>query len=131
MEMVGHGRLAHKEDCMDTHLKVDGETIVFPIIGHPIGQVKSPASLSQIMAARGFNGIVVPIDIEPADLPIWLAQAHAMRNVGGIIVTVPHKVSCLGFCKRVSARAKASGAVNIMIREDDHWIGDATDGHGY
>lgn len=116
---------------MGADIKVDGETMVFPIIGHPIGQVKSPASLSQIMAARGFNGIVVPIDIEPTDLPAWLSNARAMRNVGGIIVTVPHKVACLDFCERVSARAKASGAVNIMIREGDHWIGDATDGHGY
>lgn len=116
---------------MTQQLKVDGETRIFPIVGHPIGQVKSPASLSGIMADRGFNGMVVPIDILPEDLPGWLAQAGAMRNVDGIIVTVPHKVACLAFCARVSARARASGAVNIMIRDGNEWIGDATDGHGY
>lgn len=116
---------------MTQHLKVDGETRVFPIVGHPIGQVKSPASLSRIMAGRGFNGLVVPVDILPGDLPGWLAQAKAMRNVDGIVVTVPHKVACLAFCARASARARASGAVNIMVREGDGWAGDATDGHGY
>ncbi|GEO84815.1 MULTISPECIES: shikimate dehydrogenase family protein [Alphaproteobacteria] len=116
---------------MKQQISVDGETRIFPIIGHPIGQVKSPASLSQIMADRGFNGLVVPLHILPEDLSGWLAQAKAMRNVNGIVITVPHKVPCLAFCARASDRAKASGAVNIMIREDDHWIGDATDGHGY
>ena len=115
---------------MSIHIKVDGETKLFPIIGHPIGQVKSPASLSQIMADRGFNGIVAPVHILPEDLAGWLSQAKSMRNVAGIIVTVPHKVPCLEFCARISARAKASGAVNIMTRDGDDWVGDATDGHG-
>lgn len=120
-----------EEEIVKQQISVDGETRIFPIIGHPIGQVKSPASLSQIMADRGFNGLVVPLHILPEDLSGWLAQAKAMRNVNGIVITVPHKVPCLAFCARASDRAKASGAVNIMIREDDHWIGDATDGHGY
>lgn len=116
---------------MTTPLRIDGETMIFPIIGHPIGQVKSPASLSQIMAERGFNGMVMPVHVLPQDLSGWLAQAHAMRNCRGIVVTVPHKGPCLDFCAGVSARAKAAKAVNIMIRDGDQWIGDATDGQGY
>lgn len=117
--------------AMTSSLRIDGETRLFPIIGHPIGQVKSPTSLSQIMADRGFNGMVVPVHILPEDLGGWLAQAGAMRNCDGIVITVPHKVACLAFCTRVTARARASGAVNIMVREGDDWVGDATDGHGY
>ncbi|WP_237168558.1 shikimate dehydrogenase family protein [Paracoccus shandongensis] len=116
---------------MTQMLRIDGETLVFPIIGHPIGQVKSPASLSGIMADRGFNGMVVPIHVLPGDLPGWLAQARAMQNCPGIVVTVPHKGACLDACARVTDRARASGAVNIMIREGGDWIGDATDGQGY
>jgi len=112
-------------------LRIDGETAFFPIIGHPIGQVKSPASLSQIMADRGHNGMVVPIHVLPEDLPGWLAQAAAVQNCPGIVVTVPHKAPCLAFCSRVTARARAAGAVNIMLRRDGGWIGDATDGQGY
>lgn len=112
-------------------LRIDGETLVFPIIGHPIGQVKSPASLSQIMADRGFNGMVVPVHVLPEDLSGWLAQARTMQNSPGIVVTVPHKTPCLDACTRITDRAKASGAVNIMIRDGQGWIGDATDGQGY
>lgn len=116
---------------MTAPLRIDGETKVFPIIGHPIGQVKSPASLSQIMADRGFNGIVVPAHILPEDLSAWLDQAGALRNCDGIIVTVPHKGPCFSHCTRVTARARAAGAVNIMIRDRDGWLGDATDGQGF
>lgn len=116
---------------MTTALRIDGETLFFPIIGHPIGQVKSPASLSGIMAERGFNGMVVPVHVLPEHLAGWLAQAHAMQNCPGIVVTVPHKTPCLEFCARVTARGRASGAVNIMIRDGEGWIGDATDGQGY
>lgn len=116
---------------MTAALKIDGETQLFPILGHPVAQVKSPASLSAIMAERDFNGLVVPFDILPENLTAWLAQAGAVRNVGGLVITVPHKVPCLAFCTRVSDRARASGAVNIMIRDGESWIGDATDGHGY
>lgn len=116
---------------MTAPLRIDGETQIYPIIGHPIGQVKSPASLSQIMADRGFNGMVVPTHILPEDLGAWVAQAGAVRNCDGIVITVPHKVPCLAFCARATARAHASGAVNIMIRDGDQWVGDATDGHGY
>src|SRR5690606_21793026 len=124
----GAVRKRERGTSMAQPLRIDGETAFFPIIGHPIGQVKSPASLSQIMADRGHNGMVVPIHVLPEDLPGWLAQAAAVQNCPGIVVTVPHKAPCLAFCSRVTARARAAGAVNIMLRRDGGWIGDATDG---
>lgn len=116
---------------MTASLRIDGETMIFPIIGHPIGQVKSPASLSAIMAERGFNGMVIPVNVRPEDLAGWMSAAHSMLNCDGIVVTVPHKAACLKHCKRASARGMAAGAVNILIRDGDGWIGDATDGQGY
>lgn len=116
---------------MTRPLHIDGETAFFPIIGHPIGQVKSPGGLSQIMADRGFNGMVVPIHVLPRDLAGWMAQAAVVQNCPGFIVTVPHKAACLPFCARTSKRAQMAGAVNIMIREPGGWVGDATDGLGF
>ncbi|MFT3691168.1 shikimate dehydrogenase family protein [Paenirhodobacter sp.] len=114
-----------------TTLRIDGETRFLPIIGHPIGQVKSPAALSRIMAERGYNGVVVPLDVPPAVLPGWMAAARQVENCDGIVITVPLKAPCMAFCDRVSDRARAAGAVNIMIREGGQWLGDATDGQGH
>lgn len=115
---------------MGKPLHIDGETLIFPIVGHPIGQVKSPTALSAIMAARGFNGMVTPAHVRPEDLSGWLAQVGTVRNTPGFIATVPHKAACLSFCTRLSPRAKAAGAVNIVMREGDDWVGEATDGIG-
>lgn len=127
----GNVQFQQREARLTLPLRIDGETRIYPIIGHPIGQVKSPASLSAIMAARGFNGMVVPLDIQPGDLAGWMEQAPTMRNVDAMIITVPHKVACLAYCDRATDRAIASGAVNVMVRHGDAWVGDATDGHGY
>lgn len=116
---------------MSAPLRIDGETVIFPVIGHPIGQVKSPAALSRIMAERGFNGMVVPMHVLPEDLPRWLEQIATVQNCPGFIATVPFKTACLDICTRTTARARASGAANILIREGDGWAGDATDGQGY
>ncbi len=89
--------------------------------------MKSSASLRQIMADRDDNGMAVPVNVRPEDLPGWLAAANKACNCDGIVITVPLKVPCMDFCERVSARAIAAGAVNIMIRDGGDWVSDATE----
>lgn len=115
---------------MTTALRLDGETRLFLIVGHPTAQVKSPAALSAILARRGQNALVVPADVRPDDLARVIDAAQATLNVDGIVVTVPHKGAALAHCARVTDRAKAAGAVNVMVRDGDGWAGDATDGQG-
>jgi shikimate dehydrogenase len=43
--------------------KLNGETRLFPIIGDPIIYMKSPERLSSGFAARGDNGICVPMQV--------------------------------------------------------------------
>lgn len=113
-------------------LVLDGETRLYPIVGDPIGQVKSPAGLSAIMAARGVNGLVVPAHVSPGDLATFVAGAKATRNVDGIVATVPHKGPIAAFCDRLTERARMAGSVNIMVRGPDGlWTGDNTDGLGH
>jgi shikimate dehydrogenase len=112
-------------------LHLNGETRVFAIIGDPIAQVKSPALLTQRMAARGVNALVIPAHIRAADIPAYMAGAAAMRNLDGIIATVPHKQAMLGYCAQVTDRARYAGSVNVLWRRDSEWHGDNTDGVGY
>ena len=46
---------------------LSGETLVVPIIGDPIAQVKSPDGITRTFAARGCNAVVVPLQVTPAD----------------------------------------------------------------
>lgn len=113
-------------------MTLNGETRLFPIIGDPIAQVRSPQFLSAILAQRGVNALVPPLHVKPADLPALMAVLASTQNVDGVVVTIPHKVSALAYCTQVSERAVFVGSVNIMRKlPDGGFVGDNVDGIGY
>jgi shikimate dehydrogenase len=115
----------------DPLLTLSGETRVVFIIGDPIAQVKSPQLLSKRFASLGQNTIVVPGHVSAAKLPQFMAGLEILKNSDGLVITVPHKQAMLGYCARITDRAKYAGSVNVMRRTDVGWIGDNTDGMGY
>lgn len=111
---------------------LNGATRVHFIVGDPIAQVKSPLGVSQAFADQGLNAMVMPAHVAPADLAAWLAGVSLAKNVDGIIVTVPHKLSCSALCATLSERSAFLGGVNTMRRNaDGSWHGDMFDGLGY
>lgn len=113
-------------------VRLDGETRVFFIVGDPIAQVKSPASLTQKMVDGGANALLVPIHVAQEALADFVAAVKQAQNVDGIIVTVPHKPAALAFCDQITDRARYAGSTNVMVRRaDGKWLGDNTDGLGY
>ena len=110
----------------------NGATRLFVIVGDPIAQVKSPAGMTAGFAARGHNAILVPVHVTPPDLPAFLAGTSLIRNLDGIIVTIPHKFACVPHCTSLSERARFLGAVNIIRRDGaDGRHGDMLDGLGF
>lgn len=113
-------------------LSITGATRLNVIVGDPIAQVKSPGGMTAAFAARGHDGVVVPVRVTAEDLGDFLAVADRLPNLDGIIVTVPHKFACYGHCRSATDRAEFLGAVNIMRRRPDGaWHGEMVDGLGF
>ena len=111
---------------------LSGSTRVHFIVGDPIAQVKSPSGVTQALADRGHDAVVLPAHVAPADLAAWLAGVSLAKNVDGIIVTVPHKFACFALCATASDRARFLGGVNTMRRNaEGRWHGDMFDGLGF
>jgi shikimate 5-dehydrogenase len=109
-----------------------GTTRFYVIVGDPIAQVRSPAGVSAAFAARGHDGILMPVQVAPADLPDFLSVAARLKNLDGIVVTVPHKFACYEACTSATDRAHFLGVVNLMRRRaDGSWHGDMVDGLGF
>lgn len=109
-----------------------GATRVIFIVGDPIAQVKSPAGVTEMMRKRGADAVVVPAHVAPGDLAAWVAAITNMRNLDGIIVTVPHKFAVLPLCSETTLQARSIGAVNVMRRTPaGGWFGDMLDGSGF
>lgn len=109
-----------------------GATRLYVIVGDPIAQVRSPAGVSTAFAARGHDGILMPVRVAPADLADFLSVATRLKNLDGVVVTVPHKFACYRVCTSATGRAHFLGAVNLMRRRaDGSWHGDMVDGLGF
>ena len=84
---------------------LNGETRLFIIVGDPIAQVKSPAAVTRAMNALGHNCVVVPVHVSREDFDRFMAGAGLIRNLDGIIATVPHKFAAYAHCATASARS--------------------------
>jgi shikimate dehydrogenase len=113
-------------------LNLTGATRLNIIVGDPIAQVKSPGGVTKAFTVRGHDAVLVPVQIDGAHLKGFLTAVTAVRNLDGIIVTVPHKFACYEFCTSATERSRLLGSVNIMRRRPEGgWHGDIVDGVGF
>ncbi|RZF26272.1 shikimate dehydrogenase [Paraburkholderia sp. UYCP14C] len=111
---------------------LSGATRVYFIVGDPIAQVRSPSGVTAALRAAGRDALVVPAHVAPADLPAFFAGIAPMRNVDGVIITVPHKFSAASYCATLAEEAAFLGAVNTLRRNTDGgWHGGMFDGTGF
>jgi shikimate dehydrogenase len=111
---------------------LSGATRVYFIVGDPIAQVRSPSGVTAALRAAGRDALVVPAHVAPVDLPAFFAGVTPMRNVDGVIITVPHKFSAAEYCATLSEEAAFLGAVNTLRRSaDGSWHGGMFDGTGF
>lgn len=112
--------------------RLSGATRLNVIIGDPIAQVRAPAGVTQGLAARGHDGILVAVQVAAQDLPDFMSVAERLKNLDGIIATIPHKFACYQACASTTDRAHFLTAVNLMRRRaDGKWHGDMVDGLGF
>jgi len=113
-------------------LTLTGATRLNVILGDPIAQVKSPGGMTAAFEACGHDGIVVPVQVSVEDLPDFLSVADRLKNLDGVIVTIPHKFACFRHCRSATPRGEFIGAVNIMRRrKEGGWHGEMVDGLGF
>lgn len=112
--------------------EITGHTRIWGILADPIKQVKTPQGLNAIMRARGVDGVMVPMHVGSGELDAFVAGLRGMRNLGGVVVTVPHKTAIAGLCDELTDAGRQSGAVNVVRRtEDGRLIGTMMDGEGF
>lgn len=113
-------------------LNLTGATRLYVIVGDPIAQVKSPGGMTKAFADRGHDGILVPVQVAVEDLGDFLAVADRLKNLDGIVVTVPHKFACYAHCAAATDRSAFIRSANLMRRRaGGGWEADMTDGVGF
>ncbi len=106
-----------------------GATRVYPIVGDPIAQAKSPGGLTRALREAGHDAIVVPMQVKPEHIVAFLRMVDDVGNVDGVIATVPHKFAAFAHAASASERARLLGSANILRRRaEGGWHADMIDG---
>jgi shikimate dehydrogenase len=109
---------------------VSGATRVFGIVGDPIVQVRSPEMFTAEFRRRGLDAILVPLHVLPDDFDACLDGLLRLRNLDGLIFTIPYKARALTLASDLGTQARVVGAVNALAREGAVWTGEIFDGLG-
>ncbi|UVE16136.1 shikimate dehydrogenase [Pseudomonas sp. LS44] len=112
---------------------INGKTRVVGIVADPIEHVRTPERFNAYMQELGCNAVLVPLHVRPENFAAFIASLPAMRNLAGLVVTIPYKESVLPLCTELSDAARQIGAVNVL--RIDHelgaLVGTNLDGEGF
>lgn len=110
---------------------VSGKTRLFGIVGHPIEQVRSPEMITAEMTGRGHDAVLVPLHVLPDDFDTVVPQLMQVRNLGGLVFTIPYKARACALADELLPQARVIGAINALARgRDGRWRGEIFDGLG-
>lgn len=111
---------------------ISGATRLYVLLGDPLDKARSPEYYNAVFAARGIDAVLVPMAVAPAGFDALLRSLKTVRNLDGLIVTMPHKQAVVAHLDRLGDAARRVGAANVARREKDGgWFGDMYDGPGF
>ncbi len=111
---------------------ITGHTKLYAIVADPIAQVRTPEVLNAYFLSRNLDAVLVPIHVGPEGLEAAFTAFRSMKNLGGFIVTVPHKTAAAQLCDELEPAGLAIGSVNAVVRKPDgRLVGSMFDGAGF
>lgn len=113
-------------------IPVNGATRVFPVLAWPSEHVKAPSLFNAYFQRKGIDAVVVPFKVAPKRFVDTARTLMHVANVGGLVISIPHKPATFEAVDKVSPRASRAGACNIVYRQEDGTtVGDLIDGEGF
>lgn len=110
---------------------ISGRTRPFYIIADPVDHVRTPQAFNARMAAANLDAAMVAAQIARGDLEQFVNAARLIQNLGGMIVTIPHKEAVVQLCDELGDQARRVGSVNAIRKEGKRLIGENFDGIGF
>jgi len=99
-------------------MMLTGQARLAGVIGWPVGHSLSPALHGYWIEQMKIDAAYVPLAVQPDDLPSVIAALPKM-GFKGANVTLPHKESVLRLAGTVDETARACGAANTLIVQDE------------
>lgn len=113
------------------HSRITGSTRVYGLIGDPLKSAKSPMLWNKLFAEAQLDAVCIPLEVGTGGFDDFVKGLRAVRNLAGLLVTMPHKQSMLDFVDELHPTALQVGAINVVRCDNDgRWMGAVFDGLG-
>jgi len=120
--MVTLERTTAIQDCVGNELDPRAGTVrhLAGIVGeNPSRYAKSPTIWNPVLRKLGLDAIYLPFDVAAGRLADFVAAARAEERLRGFSVTTPYKAAIVPHLDGLDAQARAIGAVNLVVRDED------------
>lgn len=111
-------------------MRIDGSTRLIIIVGDPTAHIKGFAEYADAIAARGANAHYLAMHVTPSGLAPFLTGMRQVRNIAGLVLTIPHKITGLAHAVPDGA-AQRAGSANMLRPGVDGWQASNCDGAGF
>lgn len=113
-------------------IDISGSTRIFPVVAWPIEQVKAPVLFNAYFQQHNIDARVIPLEVPRQKYILAVRMLMDIPNIGGMLVSIPHKLDTLQAVDQATPRAVQAGAANVVYRkEDGSIVGDLIDGEGF
>ncbi|MCH2124950.1 MAG: shikimate dehydrogenase [Pirellulaceae bacterium] len=96
----------------------------------PAGDNPTVAMIEAAYQHHGMEWRYVNFEVDPSNLGAAVQGARAM-DFAGFNCSLPHKVTVIEYLDGLGESAKIMGAVNCVVRREEKYIGENTDGKGF
>jgi shikimate dehydrogenase len=111
---------------------IRGTTSLIAHLGYPTHSFKAPLIYNPYFEQAGIDAVVVPMGCRSEEFPAVLSALFSLTNIGGALITMPHKVAVVPLLADVSPAVRIAGSCNAVKRAaDGRLVGDMFDGEGF
>lgn len=113
-------------------MTISGVSSIFLMLADPIAQVRSPVLFNELFLRKGIDAIMVPVNVAADGIEVFWPALRHLKNVKGLIVSVPFKGAVCRLSDRTGPRAAHIGTANAIRREaDGRFFAENFDGLGF
>ena len=113
-------------------MTITGRTRLMAIVGDPVAPLRSPTLFNEAFARLGRDTVFVAFEVPAGELPAAWAGLTRLRNLDGLVVTMPHKEAVVPLLDALGPTARRTGTVNtVRRRSEGGWEGEMFDGEGF
>ena len=101
------------------------------LLGYPLNRVRSPTLFNDFFRRNSYNAVCTSVEVAPSNVLECVRAARHIKNLGGLLITMPYKQMAMDFVDEVDTTAEMVEAINVIKCDIGVWTGANFDGLGF